>query len=190
MNIVSELSKEDWFKLAAIVDPGYKGKEDVFNVAIRASHFTLSTEIADQCNVIRVCFEDDRITKIVRIGSDTSDWTEIPGSAYSQIRKEFKIQTNLLTDDRKVAVQSALDDIERLKSQMAQKCETIKNVLGGIIPESTKVHMAMEGPHIWDYRRNQYGYNITFDELYAYLAEHNRDHLKETDWAVLDDLPF
>lgn len=190
MKKVSELSKEDWFKLAAIVDPGYKGKEDVFNMAVRTRYFTLSTKTADKCNVIRVCFEDDRITKIVRIGSDTSEWTEVSGSIYSQIRKEFKIQTNLLTDDRKVVIQAALADIEVHRNHIYRKCRILQKALGGIIPESTKVHMAMEGPHIWDYRRNQYGYNITFDELYAYLAEHNRDHLKETDWAVLDDLPF
>lgn len=190
MKKINEFKKEDWFKLAVIVDKEYKGKEDVFEVINNKRHHTLSTDSVDNCNVIRVCFEDGLITKIVRIGPDVDSWTEVTQNTYERIRTGLDIETNLLTDDRKLVVQTALNEIEELKDQIKRKCRIIQKTMGGVLPESVEVEVAMEGPFIWDHRNDQYGYNATFPEIYTFLRENNRDHLKESDWSKLDDLPF
>ena len=190
MRKISEFTKEDWFKLAVIVDPWYEGKQDFINVEDCGDFKMLSTTSTGECSMIRVEFNNEVVTRIMKGGKFPSGWKVIPRIAYDQIRESLQIQTNLLTNNKRLAVQLVLDEIEELKKQINHRCWLIQNKLSPILPESTKVKVVMNGPYIYDYRGNQYGYNISFKELYAYLDEHKRDHLKESDWDVLDDLPF
>ena len=90
--ICSDLSKEDWRRLAGRIDSTFFESEKTFQVDRLNGYYYLTTNACDDASLIKVYCQVNKqgIEKIERLGEDTDGWQEVHANTYNNVENFLK----------------------------------------------------------------------------------------------------
>jgi hypothetical protein len=93
--ICSDLSYDDWRRLAGHIDNGFFGSEKTFSVERKNGYYYLNTNKCDDVSMVRVYCQIgvQGIDKIERFGEDTNGWQEIHQKTYESVERKMFVKT-------------------------------------------------------------------------------------------------
>lgn len=84
MKRVHVFTKEDWLKIAKMIDTEYIDS-DSFEFICKPTHYFLTTNKCDNASLIRCFTCHGHIIRITRVGPDTESWQEVHDKTYDRI---------------------------------------------------------------------------------------------------------